>query len=467
MDEQKIERQNDTIDLSHLFREFWPVLRRFFWIPLLLSLLLGAFWLLRSWRAYTPMYASEVTFTIQVNTSGTSDISGGTSYYDKATAEQLSKTFPYLLQSDLFYAKLRQAMGVDYINGSITASTVTNTNLFTLRVTSSSAQNALTILEKVVEIYPQAADYVIGNTSMNLLTQPVLATEPYNAFSPRNSAIKGALLGLVAGLALLVLIAAARKTVCTVEDVHVRLNQECLAALPAVAVRYRKNRQLSISNRHIPAAYQESVRALRVKLLRKLGGSEKKVILLTSTMPGEGKTTVAINLAQSLSRNGARVVLIDADLRKPTVKWALGINEPSHDLLEAIKAPESVTSLLLEYEHDSLWILAGDEPQQDVRKVNARRLERLLDILREQADYIILDTPPCGLLADSVNIARAADCVVYVLGAGAVQVPQVLDAMQFLNETGTPVAGCVLNGLKGASNEYGYRYGKYRYEKQE
>lgn len=158
MDEQKIERQNDTIDLSRLFREFWPVLRRFFWIPLLLSLLLGAFWLLRSWRAYTPMYASEVTFTIQVNTSGTSDISGGTSYYDKATAEQLSKTFPYLLQSDLFYAKLRQAMGVDYINGSITASTVTNTNLFTLRVTSSSAQDALTILEKVVEIYPQAAE---------------------------------------------------------------------------------------------------------------------------------------------------------------------------------------------------------------------------------------------------------------------------------------------------------------------
>lgn len=76
------------------------------------------------------MYASEVTFTIRMDDSSLTDIGGSTSYYDKATAEQLTKTFPYLIQSELMQTKLRQAMGVDELNGSVSAQTVENTNLF-------------------------------------------------------------------------------------------------------------------------------------------------------------------------------------------------------------------------------------------------------------------------------------------------------------------------------------------------
>ena len=179
MDQQKLDRQDESyIDLSRLMHEFWSVLRRLYWIPLALMLAVGLLWLLRSWRAYTPMYASEVTFTIQLNTGSTSDISGGSSYYDKSTAEQLSKTFPYLVQSDYFYTRLRQALGVDVINGTITASTVPDTNLFKLRVTSPDPKDALAILRAVIQVYPQAADYVVGSTAMDLLTEPVEASAP-------------------------------------------------------------------------------------------------------------------------------------------------------------------------------------------------------------------------------------------------------------------------------------------------
>ena len=134
------------------------------------QLVVGGLWLLRSWRAYTPMYASEVTFTIRVNSSSTSDISGSSSYYDKSTAEQLSKTFPFLVQSDYFYTRLRQALGTDSINGTITADTVPDTNLFTLKVTSPDPKDALAILEAVIEVYPQAADYVVGSTTLTSST---------------------------------------------------------------------------------------------------------------------------------------------------------------------------------------------------------------------------------------------------------------------------------------------------------
>lgn len=472
MDEQKLDRQDESyIDFSRLIYEFRSVLRRLYWIPLALMVLVGSLWLLRAWRAYTPMYASEVTFTIQVSTSSVSDIAGTSSYYDKSTAEQLSKTFPYLVQSDYFSALLRQSMGVDQINGSITASTVSDTNLFTLRVTSQDPDDALAILEAVIAVYPQAADYVVGSTGMELLTEPTAAAQPYNSFRPLRSACKGALLGLALGLALLLLIAAARRTVRTGDDVRLKLNQECLASLPAVAFKRRKNSAnelLSIHNPRVPSSYQEGVRALRVKLLRALADTKYKTILVTSTMPGEGKTTIAVNLAQSLSRNGAKVILVDADLRKPSVKLAMGITKPTAGLDDALalEDPTAAAGMLLEQEPGQLWLLAGDKAPQNLRQVNARAMRRVLDVLSKKADYIIVDTPPCGLLADSVNVARAADCVLYVLGAGAIQIPQVLDSMQFLNEAGRPLVGCVLNGVSSGSHGgygYGYGYGSYGY----
>lgn len=145
MNEKKVEQEN-VISLSHLLREFRSVLRKRFWLPLLLAVVCGGAWFLYQRSRYTPMYASEVTFTISVSSSSSSDISRTSAYYSKATAEQLSKTFPYLIQSDLLYTKLSQAMGVSRINGTITAANVPDTNLFTVRVTSSSADDALAIL---------------------------------------------------------------------------------------------------------------------------------------------------------------------------------------------------------------------------------------------------------------------------------------------------------------------------------
>ena len=354
MNEKKVEQEN-VISLSHLLREFRSVLRKRFWLPLLLAVVCGGAWFLYQRSRYTPMYASEVTFTISVSSSSSSDISRTSAYYSKATAEQLSKTFPYLIQSDLLYTKLSQAMGVSRINGTITAANVPDTNLFTVRVTSSSADDALAILQKLIEVYPEVADYVIGNTSMDLLTEPYAASAPYNAFHPFHVLRNGALAGLAAGLLLLMLAAGLRRTIREERDVQLHLNQTCLAALPCVSFHRsgKKNpRLLSINNDQISSAYQEGVRALRTKLLRALSGTDRKVLLVSSTMPGEGKTTVSVSLALSLARKGARVILVDADLRRPSVKAALGIREPSQGLIDAaaLDDPAQSASLLASVE---------------------------------------------------------------------------------------------------------------------
>lgn len=453
MDKRKIDRHDeDVIDLSRFIIEFRDMLLRFFWIPLALAVISAAFLMFNAWRSYIPMYSSEATFTIQLAGASDSDLPGSYSDYDKATAEQLGATFPYLIQSNLMYSKLCRAMGVSSINGIISAQTVQDTNLFTIKVVSSDPKAAKEILEKVIEVYPQVADYVIGNTSMDLLTQPDEADEPYNRFDPISHVIKGAVAGLVVGMAVLAVFAAARKTVRNSEDVRMKLNQNCLAALPKVTLKKRtkQDKQLAvISNRHIPGMFQESVRGLKIKLMKLLPDDGKcKVLLVTSTMPGEGKTTVAANLALSLSQNGERVILADLDLRNPSVKKSMGITEPSRGQLE-----------LLQLAGTSLRILAGDTGVERVKRSQIRRICEKLNALRDDADYIIMDTPPCGLLADSLNVADAADYTIYVVGSNKVESSRIIDSMQFLAESGANIIGCVVNGVESNGKDYGYGYG--------
>ena len=201
MEEHKLDQEEGRIDLYRLLPELGRALRRLFWVPLLLALLGAAAMGVRAWRSYVPRYHSEATFTIETSASALSDMAGSGSYYDKATAEQLAKTFPYLLQSDLLQSLLRQELGVSWLNGSISARAVDNTSLFSLRVTSTSAQDAYDILETVIRIYPRVADYVVGSTEMHILTQPAVAAQPDAPFDPVRSICKGALLGLALGLA--------------------------------------------------------------------------------------------------------------------------------------------------------------------------------------------------------------------------------------------------------------------------
>ena len=470
MDEHKTTAQTEApekIDLIRLLDEFGRVLLRLFWLPLLLAVLAGVLMGLRAWRSYTPMYACEATFTIQTQ-SGTSDlITGSTGYYDQAAAEQLANTFPYLIQSDLMQNTLQEELGVSWLNGSIVPQAVPNTNLFSLRVTSNNPQDAYDILNAVITAYPKVANYVIGNTSLTLLAPPELPTQPYNSLSLCSPILKGAVLGLILGLGVVLLLSMTRKPIRTREEIKERLNTPCLGVLPAVTFKRRSgafDRSVTIQNPRISSAFQESVRSLRIRLLRDAEEHQRKVYLVSSTLPGEGKTTVSINLALTLSRNGARVILVDLDLRKPSVRKELGLTGEVSGVGELLRDRElDIRSLLVPLEGTNIRLLAGTQPAQSLKRhPELRRLSSLLRELRDEADFILLDTPPTGLLGDSAALASLADGLIYVVRAGAAQTTHIMDSLQFLSHTHTPLAGCVLNGAQQKNSRYGYGYG-YQY----
>lgn len=466
MDEHKTKQHTEApepIDLTALLGELWRIFTRMFWVPLVLAVLAGGLLWLRSWRSYTPMYRSEATFTVQL-LSNQYDITGVDSYYDKAAAEQLANTFPYLLSSDLMQQLLQRELGVTWLNGSITAQSVANTNLFSVQVSSTSAQDAYDILNGVIAVYPQVANYVVGSTELTVLVPPAVASQPYNAFQPARTVIKGAVLGFGVGVLLLLALAMASKTIRTREDMKKWMNVPCLGTLPTVSFKRRTGvagNAVSILNERTGSAFQESVRSLRIRFLREAERQGSKVFLVSSTVPGEGKTTVAVNLALTLGQNGARVILVDMDLRKPSVKKALGLTAPSAGVPELLRSSDgSPQKALVELEGTRVRVLAGDKAVDNPRRqLESRRLSGLIKALREEADYVVIDTPPNGLLGDSTALAGLADGILYVVRAGKAQVSHIMDSIQLLSSSRTPLMGCVLNGVKESGGGYGYGYG--------
>lgn len=233
-------REEDQIDLILLFRDFWKSFRSLWWAVALLVLAGGAVGFGYSYLTYEPMYECSATFTVATGNeeSGNYDF-----YYSKSTADQLSKTFPYILDSSFFRSALLEKLGTSSLNGTITSETVSNSNLVTMKVQSSEPQDAKEILDAALEIYPETARFVLGNIQFNLLDEPQLPKEPCNGGGMKEMLVLGGGAGALLGCFLLGLMALFRKTAASPEEMKKITSLRCLAAIPQIRFKARKKKK--------------------------------------------------------------------------------------------------------------------------------------------------------------------------------------------------------------------------------
>jgi len=212
------------------------------------------------------------------------------------------------------------------------------------------------------------------------------------------------------------------------------------------------------------SASSEAFRALRTNIHFSAIGRDKKIILVTSTFPGEGKSTIATNLALSLAQTGSRILIIDGDLRRPSL----------HDKFGFAKAP-GLTELLagdIELER-VLWtgpisglecLPAGTNPPNPAELLGSEKMEALLNRLSEQFDQIIIDAPPVLAVTDAPLLTAICDLVLVVMEVGRVPVKAAMHMKEMLVNVQAPIAGIVLNDKTGVGDAYGgYGYGGYGY----
>jgi len=209
----------------------------------------------------------------------------------------------------------------------------------------------------------------------------------------------------------------------------------------------------------------ESYRALRTSLLLTFAGGPPKVILITSALPEEGKTTTSVNSAIVLAQKGTRVLLIDADLRRPSIHKTLGMG-PKIGLSNVLTGTATLQQAIIPSTIlPELFILpAGTPPPNPAELLASTKMKDILDELRKHYDHIVIDSPPTLSVTDAVVISTGADAVVLVIRSGHTTKPALRRARDILLQVNARVCGVLVNAVDLNSPDYYYHYeyqGKY------
>ena len=251
------------------------------------------------------------------------------------------------------------------------------------------------------------------------------------------------MVGLLLGLGAAFLIDHLDDSVRNADDLA-RLGSDValLGTIPNVSL--RDSRPLSVSAPDDPAV--ESYRNLRTNV--QFLGIERKVrlIQITSTRPGEGKTTTAANLAVVLSQAGSNVVLVDADLRKPDLHKMFAI-DGSNGLTNNLAGDPM--ELTIQRINDQLWVIVGGPvPPNPSELLSGRRMEAFADELARRFDYVIIDSAPILAVSDAAALSRHVDGVLLVAQSKRVSLPELRQSLAALDRAGAPVLGIVLTRAK-------------------
>ncbi len=224
--------------------------------------------------------------------------------------------------------------------------------------------------------------------------------------------------------------------------------------------------ELGIIDNSTPFPIREAFRALYTDVLYLNIEDKCKKIAITSAIPGEGKTTVATNLAVTIARNAddKRVLLIDTDMRKPKVATAFGINKMTHGLSEFLAGIDDTPNFINVPQNKITVLTSGAKNKNPTKLISSNRLKELITFCEQYFDYIIIDTPPVNVISDALLLHDKINGYIVTVRADFSNINYVNDCIERLNRLDAEVFGIVVNSqsVKNSKSKYS-QYHKYNY----
>ncbi|MEA1889854.1 MAG: polysaccharide biosynthesis tyrosine autokinase [Pseudomonadota bacterium] len=274
------------------------------------------------------------------------------------------------------------------------------------------------------------------------------------------------LLALFAGIGLAFLIDFLDQTIKTSEDTERKLDLVTMGLLPELDKKKVKKGELHPERVYIEdesSNFSETIRTIRTSITLSALDHPHKVILCTSSVPGEGKTTVACNVALSLSQL-EKTLIFDADMRRPSTKKIFGYDHRSAGMSELLAGEAELKDVMHKVEGTNLHVItAGAVPIDPLDLLASNKFKHMLEQLAKIFDRIVIDSPPVSLVSDAVLLSNLADAVVYVIKSDSTNAKIVNASLQKLKRANAHIIGAVINNtdIKKLSKYYGYGYGKY------
>lgn len=303
-----------------------------------------------------------------------------------------------------------------------------------------------------------AATSDLDSASARIVDKATVPTAPIKPKKALIVVLATFLAGLV-GIGLVLLLDALNNTFKGIEQIENTLNLPVLGILPLIKKLERKE-LANLFHNDTNKSFSESIRTIRTSVV--LAGLDEphKILVVTSSVPGEGKSTVAANLAFALGQM-ERVLLIDADMRRPTLakNFDLPIGTPGLANLIAgtAKLDECIKSI------DGINVLsAGAVPPDPLELLSSERFSKLIEFLRSKYDRVIIDSPPTQAVSDALVLGTLANALIYVIRSEHTATPLVIKGIGQLLQSNAPVTGIVLNQVDiQKAKKYGYSYDGY------
>jgi non-specific protein-tyrosine kinase len=420
----------------------------------------------------TPTYQakSQIFVSTPASTVDISALATGSSF-----SQQRVKSYAQIINSPLTLAPVVQELNLsitpEELSEMVSASAPLDTVLIVLTVTDTDPQRAADIANAVAKQFGVTVANLelqgIGSDSPVKVSTVLNAVPADSPASPKKAInlILGLLLGFGLGIALASLRRLLDNTIKNEDDLQ---GTPLLAAIGFDVLAKEKPLVTQIGRY---SARTEAFRTLRTNLQFLRPDSHPQVIVFTSALPGEGKTTSAINLAISLVQAGAKTILVEADLRRPKIPAYLEFANTDEGLSELISGQKKLTtaslkSLIRKEESTGLKVLlSGKVPPNPSELLGSAKFDELISMLRKQFEYVIIDCPPLLPVTDAAVVAAKTDGAVLVVHAGVTKKPHFVGSRDAIAAVGSTILGVVLNKIPEASleYEYGYRYGYPRY----
>ena len=483
---ENVTNNNEELEIDFQ-RFFSALLNKSVWIGIV-AVLCAVLTFLGTFFFVTPQYQSSAMFYVNNNSLSLGEASLSISSADISASRGLVKSYIVILKTRETLNDVIDYSGVDrtygQLLGMISAESVDSTEIFRVVVTSPDPQEAEKIANAVAYILPKRISSIIEGSSAKVVDSAVVAARPSSPSYTKNT-LAGFAIGLVLAVAWVIVQILMDITIQTEEDITQNCKSPILASVPDMEVHSRggsyygygkksaydktagkPGKQVELVGGNISFAAAEAYKLLRTKLLFSFADEGScRVIGVSSAITSEGKSISAANLSYSMSQLGKRVLLIDCDMRRPSLAEKLPIRKTpglSDFLSGQVQADKLLQMCGIKNDEQAFHaISAGSMPPNPMELLSSHRMQKMMELLRQRYDYIILDLPPVGEVGDALAVAKLTDGMLIVVRQNYCDRLALNSTIRQFEFVDAKILGIVFN----CTTEGGGRYNKYYYRK--
>lgn len=384
-------------------------------------------------------------------------------------SQAVTEAFQKALSSEMMANIICTDLNVSSLPARMQISRIPDTNLMTIQTTAADGQTAYDVLHSVATHYGQLTKLMNSDATMIIVEEPELPTHPDGTPDYVQKALTGAGIGVMIGLVMIVLHAFLRKTINREAQLKQQLRLNLLGSVPWISKKkasHQTKPNYLVTNTRLPAAFRESFNLLRLSMEKEKETNGRQIFMFTSALPNEGKSTICVNAAISLAKAGKKVLLMDFDLRNPSVVKLLQLRHYQGEIGAFLEGKLYLYEVLKKHPNiEHLDLMAGTVSyDHSVELLSHEGLETIMSKLRSHYDYILLDVPPLDTMQDAILAGRLCDTAILVVRQDYARISEIYDGLEELQESCQNIMGCVLNQVKSSvfnpeGQAYGYGYG--------